>query len=93
LRERVVVFRHAFKNAMLPVLTILGIQLGNILGGAVITETIFAVPGLGRLLVDAIFRRDYPIIQAVVLITSLSVILANLVVDVLYGVLDPRIRY
>jgi peptide/nickel transport system permease protein len=93
LRERVVVFRHAFKNAMLPVLTILGIQLGNLLGGAVITETIFAVPGLGRLLVDAIFRRDYPIIQAVVLITSLSVILANLLVDVLYGVLDPRIRY
>jgi peptide/nickel transport system permease protein len=92
LRERRVVLGHAFKNGMLPVVTILGIQLGNLFGGAVITETIFAVPGTGRLLVEAIFSRDYAIVQAVVLLISLAVVVANLVVDVAYGYLDPRIR-
>jgi peptide/nickel transport system permease protein len=92
LRERRVVLGHAFKNGMLPVVTILGIQLGNLFGGAVITETIFAVPGTGRLLVEAIFARDYAIVQAVVLLISLAVVAANLAVDVVYGYLDPRIR-
>jgi peptide/nickel transport system permease protein len=92
LHERRVVLGHAFKNGMLPVVTILGIQLGNLFGGAVITETIFAVPGTGRLLVEAIFSRDYAIVQAVVLLISLAVIVANLAVDVAYGYLDPRIR-
>jgi ABC-type dipeptide/oligopeptide/nickel transport system permease component len=93
LRNGRVIMRHAFKNGMLPVVTLLGIQLGNLLGGAVITETIFSVPGMGRLLVDAIFSRDYPIIQAVVLMTGLAVVLANLLVDIAYAYLDPRIRY
>lgn len=93
LRNGSVIMRHAFKNGMLPVVTLLGIQLGNLLGGAVITETIFSIPGMGRLLVDAIFSRDYPIIQAVVLVTGLAVVLANLLVDILYAYLDPRIRY
>lgn len=93
LGERRVILGHTFKNGMLPVVTMLGIQLGNLLGGAVITETIFSIPGMGRLLVDAIFSRDYPIIQAVVLLTGLAVIVANLLVDMLYAYLDPRIRY
>lgn len=92
LRERRVILGHAFKNGMLPVVTILGIQLGNLFGGAVITETIFAVPGTGRLLVEAIFSRDYAIVQAVVLLISLAVVVASLAVDVVYGYLDPRIR-
>jgi peptide/nickel transport system permease protein len=92
LRERRVVLGHAFKNGMLPVVTILGIQLGSLFGGAVITETIFAIPGTGRLLVEAIFSRDYAIVQAVVLLISLAVIIANLAVDLAYAYLDPRIR-
>jgi peptide/nickel transport system permease protein len=92
LRERRVVLGHAFKNGMLPVVTVLGIQLGSLFGGAVITETIFAIPGTGRLLVEAIFSRDYAIVQAVVLLISLAVITANLAVDLAYAYLDPRIR-
>lgn len=92
LHERRVLLIHAFKNAMLPVTTILGIQLGTVFSGAVITETIFAVPGIGRLLVDSIFSRDYPVVQAVVLFISLMVVLSNLLVDVAYGGLDPRTR-
>jgi peptide/nickel transport system permease protein len=92
LTERRVVLRHALKNALLPVVTTLGVYLGTVFGGAVITETIFAVPGLGRLLVEAILSRDYAVVQAVVLLITLAVILANLAVDLLYGCLDPRIR-
>lgn len=92
LRERNVILGHAFKNGMLPVVTILGIQLGNLFGGAVITETIFAVPGTGRLLVESIFSRDYAVVQAVVLLISFAVVFASLVVDLVYGLLDPRIR-
>ena len=92
LAERRVVSDHAFKNAMLPVVTILGIQLATMFSGTVITETIFAVPGIGRLLVDSILSRDYPVVQAAVLFISLMVVLANLAVDILYGILDPRIR-
>jgi peptide/nickel transport system permease protein len=92
LNERRVIMGHAFKNGMLPVVTILGIQLGNLFGGAVITETIFAVPGTGRLLVEAIFSRDYAIVQAVVLLICFAVVLASLAVDIVYGYLDPRIR-
>ena len=93
LSERRVILGHAFKNAMLPVVTILGIQLGSLLAGAVITETIFGIPGMGRLLVDSIYSRDYPIVQAITLMISVFVILSNLLVDVVYGYLDPRIRY
>ncbi|HEY7141316.1 MAG TPA: ABC transporter permease [Methylomirabilota bacterium] len=92
LGEGGVILGHAFKNAMLPVVTILGIQLGALFSGAVITETIFAIPGVGRLMVDSILSRDYPIVQAVVLFITATVVLANLLVDVAYGVIDPRIR-
>ena len=92
LSEGGVILGHAFKNAMLPVVTILGIQLGALFSGAVITETIFAVPGVGRLMVDSILSRDYPMVQAVVLFITMAVVLANLLVDRAYGVLDPRIR-
>lgn len=92
LSQRSVILAHAFKNAMLPVVTILGIQLGTLFSGAVITETIFAIPGIGRLLVDSILGRDYPTVQAVVLFITLAVVLANLLVDVIYGFLDPRIH-
>ncbi len=91
LREDAVLRGHAIKNAFLPVLTILGFQLAYLFGGAVITETIFAVPGLGRLLVDSVGSRDYAVMQALVLLANASVILANLLVDLVYGVLDPRI--
>ncbi|MER3397219.1 MAG: peptide ABC transporter permease [Chloroflexota bacterium] len=93
LAERVVIFRHALKNAMLPVVTVLGLQLAGLLGGAVVTETIFSWPGVGRLAVDAIRTRDFPVVQGAVLVTSLTFVFVNLIVDVLYAYLDPRIRY
>jgi peptide/nickel transport system permease protein len=88
----VLVVRHALKNAMIPVATIMGLQLGGLLGGAVITETIFAVPGVGRLAVESILTRDYPMVQGVVLFAAVAVVAVNLLVDVAYALLDPRIR-
>ncbi len=93
LRERVVVYRHALKNALIPVVTIVGLQFGHLLGGAVLVESVFSWPGMGRLLVDAIFTRDYPIIQGAVLMFAMAFALVNLGVDLLYGLLDPRIGY
>ena len=93
LAPRGVLVRHALKNASLPVVTIIGIGFALLIGGAVVTESVFALPGLGRLTVDAIVRRDYPVIQGVLLVVSGVYVLINLVVDVLYVVLDPRIRY
>jgi peptide/nickel transport system permease protein len=93
LAPRGVLVRHALKNASLPVVTIIGIGFALLIGGAVVTESVFALPGLGRLTVDAIVRRDYPVIQGVILIVSGVYVLINLVIDVLYVVLDPRIRY
>ncbi len=90
LSETRVIIQHAMKNALLPIVTILGLQLGVILSGAVVTETVFAVPGIGRLLVDSILGRDYPIVQALVLLIAVAVVLATLLVDIIYGVLDPR---
>ncbi len=92
LADAAIIVKHAMKNAMIPVVTIMGLQLSGLLGGAVITETIFAVPGLGRLAVDAILTRDYPMVQGVVLFVAVAVVATNLTVDVLYGLLDPRIR-
>jgi len=92
LGEFKVIVAHALKNGLLPVVTLVGIQLGDVFGGAVITETIFAVPGTGRLLVEAIFSRDYGVVQAVVLLISVVVVFANVLVDLTYGYLDPRIR-
>jgi peptide/nickel transport system permease protein/oligopeptide transport system permease protein len=93
LKERVVVIKHAFKNAMIPIITVVGLQFGLLLGGAVLTETVFAWPGLGRLIVDSILARDYPVIQGSILIFGLLYIMVNLVVDLVYAMVDPRIRY
>jgi peptide/nickel transport system permease protein len=91
--DRRMVYRHALKNAMIPVVSIVGLQFASLLGGAVIVETVFGWPGIGRLAVDAIFNRDIPVIQAVVLVAAAIFVLVNLLVDLLYGWLDPRIRY
>lgn len=90
---RVVVFKHALRNALIPVVTITGLQFGGLLEGAVITETVFAWPGIGQLLVGSILARDYPVVQGAVLLIAVAFILINLVVDLLYGAIDPRIRY
>lgn len=92
LSNRVVLQRHATRNMLIPVVTVIGLQMGNLLGGAVITETVFAWPGIGRLLVDAIFHRDYPLVQASILFITASFILINLVVDLSYVYIDPRIK-
>jgi len=92
LAEWVVIFRHALRNGLIPIVTILGLQMGALMGGAVVTEQIFVVPGFGRLIVEAVFTRDYPLVQGVVLITASSYVLINLLVDVSYSLLNPRIR-
>ena len=93
LRDELVVRRHALKNALIPVVTIIGLQTGRLFGGAVIVETIFALPGIGRVAADSIFFRDYAMLQGAILVLALAVLLMNLVTDVLYSYLDPRIRY
>ncbi len=93
LKELAVIGRHAIKNAFLPVITIVGFQLGRLFGGAVAIEAIFVVPGVGRLLVESVLIRDYPVVQASILMIALVVLVLNLVVDLLYGWLNPRIRY
>ena len=92
LSNRTVLQRHAMRNMLIPVVTVIGLQLGNLLGGAVITETVFAWPGIGRLLVDAIFQRDYPLVQASILFITASFIFINLLVDISYVYIDPRIK-
>src|SRR5262249_31929179 len=92
LAGRAVIFRHAFRNGLIPVVTILGLQTGALMGGAVVTEQILVVPGSGRLIVEAVFPRDYPLVQGVVLITASTYVLVNLLVDLSYSVLNPRIR-
>ena len=91
--SRTILFLHALKNAAVPIVTVIGIGVALLIGGAVVTESVFAIPGLGRLVVDAILRRDYPVIQGVVLLFSFVYVLVNLGVDLLYTVFDPRIRY
>jgi peptide/nickel transport system permease protein len=93
LGDRSVVGSHAMKNAMIPIVTVVGLQVGALVSGAAITETVFAIPGVGRAAVDAIFFRDYPVLQGAVLILTLGVLIANLLTDVAYAYLDPRIRY
>jgi peptide/nickel transport system permease protein len=93
LAEWKVIYKHALRNALVPIVTIIGLQFGTLLGGAVLTETVFAWPGIGRLLIDAISFRDYPVIQGTVLFIAVGFVLVNLLVDVLYAYLDPRIRY
>ncbi|PYP54688.1 MAG: peptide ABC transporter permease, partial [Gemmatimonadetes bacterium] len=90
---RMVLFKHALRNALPPIVTVVGLRLGLLVGGAVITETVFAIPGLGRLIVQAVNLRDYPVVQGGVLLIALAVIGINLLVDMIYLMLDPRIRY
>ena len=93
LSEPVIVFRHALRNALIPVVTLVGIQAPLVIGGAVIIEQIFAIPGMGLLLLDAVTQRDYPIVAGVFLIVGIAVMLINLIVDLSYGILDPKVRY
>lgn len=93
LDPRTVLFKHSLRNAAIPILTILGLQLGGLLGGAVVTEQIFSIPGFGRLVVDAVLTRDFVVLQGVVLVAALAVFVVNLLVDALYAWVDPRIRY
>ena len=93
LSERVVVYRHALRNAMVPVITIVGIQVGAILGGAVVIESVFAWPGVGRFMITGINGRDFPVVQASVLVVATTFVLVNVIVDIVYAVVDPRIRY
>jgi peptide/nickel transport system permease protein/oligopeptide transport system permease protein len=93
LSERVVVWAHALRNALIPTVTVVGLNFGGLLSGAVLTETVFAWPGIGRLIVDAIEMRDYPVVQGAVLLVAVTYSLVNLIVDVAYAFIDPRIRY
>jgi peptide/nickel transport system permease protein len=93
LSEPVVVARHVLKNAMIPVVTVMGLQLSALLGGTVIMESIFVLPGMGKFLLDAITWRDYPVIQGINLFLATGIIVLNLAIDVVYGFLDPRIRF
>jgi ABC-type dipeptide/oligopeptide/nickel transport system permease component len=91
-RETVVIYHHALRNAMLPIVTVVGLQLGTLLGGAVLTETVFGLPGVGTFLVSSIFARDYSVVQAFTVIIALIFVIVNLVVDASYAYLDPRVR-
>jgi ABC-type dipeptide/oligopeptide/nickel transport system permease component len=93
LAERVVISRHALKNALLPVVTVSGYELGRLLAGTVIIETIFTIPGMGRLLIEATTHRDYPMIQAIIVIIAVLILVLNVVMDLVYAWLNPRIRY
>jgi peptide/nickel transport system permease protein len=91
--RRLIIYRHALRNALIPVITVLGIQIGSLMGGSILTETVFSWPGLGSLIISSINARDYPLIQGIVFLAALIMIVVNLIVDVLYAYLDPRIRY
>jgi peptide/nickel transport system permease protein len=93
LRNIRVLYKHALKNTLIPIVTILGLQVGTLLGGAVITETIFAWPGIGTLAMNAIFTRDFPLIRAIVLVSASVFVVVNILVDLIYLYLDPRVRY
>ena len=92
-REFWVIIRHALKNALIPMVTVFGLQFGQLLAGAVVIETVFSRPGIGRLIVDAILTKDFPLVQGSVLVVAVSYVLVNLLVDLVYAYLDPRIRY
>lgn len=92
LRENLIVMRHVLRNSFLPILTFIGLMFGSLLGGAVVTETVFAWPGVGKMLVDAIFKRDFPVVQGTVIVIALIYVVLNLIVDLLYSTIDPRLR-
>lgn len=93
LREFIVIYKHALKNAMIPVITVFGLEFGYMLGGAVLTETVFSLPGVGRLMVEGIFQRDYPVVQGSMLLVATTFVLVNLLTDIAYAFFDPKIRY
>ncbi|OQY10620.1 MAG: peptide ABC transporter permease [Fusobacteriia bacterium 4572_132] len=93
LKEKVVIYKHALRNALIPIITVIGLQFGTLLGGAVMTETIFSWPGVGKYSFDAIMARDFPVVQGTILILSVTFVLVNLIVDLLYGMVDPKIHY
>lgn len=93
LLERVVMWKHAFRNALIPVVTMVGLQFGFLLGGSVVVETVFAWPGLGRYMIESVSTRDYPVLQALLLLYSFQFVVINLLVDMLYAVINPEIRY
>jgi len=93
LGERLVIFRHAFRNALVPILTVVGLTVAALMGGAVVTETVFAIPGIGQMVVQSVLRRDYPVIQGVTLVVATSYVMINLLVDLLYFLVDPRVKY
>lgn len=84
--------RHALRNALIPVVTVIGLQIGIYLGGSIVTETVFSWPGLGRLVVDAIYNRDYPVVQGAIFIYAIMIVVVNLLVDILYAYIDPRVE-
>jgi peptide/nickel transport system permease protein len=92
-KDRVVIYKHALRNAFIPILTILGETFGSLITGAVVTETVFNLPGIGQLVINAIVRRDYAVIQGTILIIALAYLLLNLLIDLLYGLVDPRVRF
>lgn len=91
--ERVITYRHAFKNALIPVLTTSGLRFGGLLAGATLVETVFSIPGIGRFVVDSVSNRDYPAIQGAVLVLAVTFVLVNTLVDLLYAAVDPRVKY
>lgn len=93
LKESIVIWKHALRNALIPVITVISMQVGRLIGGAVVTETVFALPGIGREMVDGIFSRNYPVVMALILITAFCVVITNTLVDVIYVVIDPRISH
>jgi peptide/nickel transport system permease protein len=93
LSERIIIIKHALKNSLIPVITLIGMGVGGILGGSVLIETVFSIPGVGRLMVSSIFGQDYVVVQAITFVISVSILIMNLLVDLSYGWFDPRIRY
>jgi peptide/nickel transport system permease protein len=93
LRERVVVYRHALRNALIPVVTIVGLQIPILIGGTVIIEQLFTLPGMGQMIIDALRQRDYPTVNGVMVITSFTIVVVNLMVDITYGIIDPKVKY
>ena len=91
--EKAVLLRHALRNASVPIVTTIGLGIALLIGGVVVTESVFAIPGIGRLTIEAVTQRDYPVIQGVILVASMVYVLVNLAIDLAYGLLDPRIRY
>jgi peptide/nickel transport system permease protein len=91
-KRKTIIFKHALRNATIPVITTAGIQLGYLIGGTIVIESMFAIPGMGRLLLQAVEQRDYPVVQGIIVIFGISIVVLNIIVDILYSVIDPRIE-